>query len=59
MKHHQLTKLFEINPASTASADTSILLDSTISALKNVFLQLISILTDLFFERVSLHPFYP
>ena len=48
LMHHQLTRLFETKPSSTASADPSILLDSSTSLLKNVFLQMISCLTNPF-----------
>ena len=48
LMHHQLTRLFETKPSSAASADPSILLDSSSSLLKNVFLQMISCLTNPF-----------
>ena len=46
LMHHQLTRLFETKPSSTASADPFILLDSSTSLLKNVFLQMISCSTN-------------
>ena len=48
LMHHQFTGLFETKPSSTASANPSILLDSSTSLLKNVFLQMISCLTNPF-----------
>ena len=48
LMHHQLTRLFRTKPFSITSADPSILLDSSTSLLKNVFLQMISCLTNPF-----------
>ena len=59
LMHHQFAKLFETKPASTASAVPFTLLDSVTSVLKNVFLQMISSLTNPFLRRVFAHSFYP
>ena len=48
LMHHQLTRLFETKPSTAASADPSTLLNSSTLLLKNVFLQMISCLTNPF-----------
>ena len=56
LMHHRLARLFEAKPSSIASADPSILLDSSTSLLKNVFLQMISCLTNPFLSGfLSIH----